>query len=175
MTSTSTNCAPNSTSSPQPEKKGGRSAARGAHHRRLRGNPAVRRDSTAAPRSTAKTATSSSGSMPCASTACARLRNAASLLAPLDHQGLLAGAADRRRRAGGSDGRRRAAGRAGGRGRRGRHHRTSPCPHQRREARRRGNRQSHRTARTSSSFKPLFEQVQKELEAGVRQTRPVRD
>ena len=64
----------------EPEKKGGRSAARGAHHRRLRGDPAVSSRSTAAPRSTARTATSSSGFMPCASTACARLRSAARCL-----------------------------------------------------------------------------------------------
>ena len=65
------------------------------------------------------------------------------LLEPLDHQGLLAGAepaAGRRRR-------RRSTmtsfwPQLGGRSRRGRHHRTSSRPHQRRQARGRGNRQS---------------------------------
>ena len=64
-----------------------RSRRRRADARRARSasSPASRRSSglsrsTAAPRSTAKTATSSSGCMPCASTACARLRNAAPCL-----------------------------------------------------------------------------------------------
>ena len=57
----------------------------------LRGDPALLSRSTAARRSTARTAISSSGSTPCASTAFAPSRSAATLLEPLDHQGLLTG------------------------------------------------------------------------------------
>ena len=46
-------------------------------------------------RSTGKIATSSSGSMPCASIVFVRWRSAAHLLEPLDHQGLLAGSSGR--------------------------------------------------------------------------------
>ena len=77
-----------------------RSRRRRADARRARSasSPASRKSSvssrsTAAPRSTAKTATSSSGSMPCASTACARLRNAVRCSRRSTIKGLLAGAA----------------------------------------------------------------------------------
>jgi hypothetical protein len=72
-------------------KRGGRPPVRSASSRASRKSSALSR-STVALRSTGKTATSSSGCMPCASTACARSRTAAPLLEPLDHQGLLAGA-----------------------------------------------------------------------------------
>ena len=70
-TRSSTNLA----SRPRPRRRAAGRRARSAS------SPGSRRSSgssrsTAAPRSTARTATSSSGSMPCASTACARWRNA---------------------------------------------------------------------------------------------------
>ncbi len=71
------------------------------------------------------------------------LEECRALLAPLDHQGLLTGAEAAAGRARRLDGRRRAAGRTrSGAAGAIRHHRTAPCPHQRRQARRRGNRQS---------------------------------
>ncbi len=122
-------------------EEGRPAAARGAHHRRFRGNPALRRDSTAARRSTARTATFSSGSMPCVSTACARMRTAVRCCTARP-----SGTAGR-----GGDGVARCADErstttnclpnleaSAAR----RHHRASPRPHQRRQARGRGNRQS---------------------------------
>ncbi len=95
-----------------------------------------------------------------------------SLLAPLDHQGLLAGRciasaapsetmdddellAELEGAAGASD-----------------ITEIAPRPHQRREARGRGNRQPRKVSEDFDKFKPLFQQVQSELEAGVRTTRP---
>ena len=150
-------------------------AARGAHHRRVRGNPAVRR--AARPRAAARRrpATFSSGSMPCASTACARLQECRALLAPLDHQGLLG---------------RRSAAAQPSLGRRstttscwpswawmppaGGHHRASPCPHERRQARSRGNRQPHRMRGLRDSSSRCSSRCSTSLKSGVRQTRPFR-
>ena len=80
------------------------------------------------------------------------LADCRALLAPLDHQGLLGGrGACRSRR------RRRTSTMTSfwpnlaWTPRRDRHHRASPCPHDRRQARGRGNRQSRRNARTSSA------------------------
>ena len=153
----------------QPEKKGGRSPR---EERIIAGFEEIQRfvESTAAPRSMAKTATSSSGSMPCASTGCARLRNAVRFLRRSTIKGFWPARQTARRRA------------------RGRWTRTnclpnwrarqahptspnSPCPHQRRKARSRGNRQPPEV-RGLRRFKPLFLQVQKDIETGVRQTRP---
>ena len=155
----------------QPEKKGGRSAARGAHHRRIRGDTAVCRETRPRPAARGRPATSSSGSMPCASTACARLRNvvrflrrstirgcwperklsAAAPVESMDEDELLAelGGA-----AGASDITEL------------RHVRTSA---DKRAAEEIANRQK---CEDFDRFKPLFVQVQKEIESGIRQTRP---
>ena len=159
-------------------------AAAGEEGRPLRrarsaSSPASRKSSglsrsMAAPRSTAKIATSSSGFMPCASTACARLRNAArcsrrsiirgcwraaaiAAAAPsetMDDDELLA---ELEGAAGASD-----------------ITELAPRPHQRRQARRRGNRQSREVRG--------LRDVQAALRAGAAatskpasaQTRPVR-
>jgi hypothetical protein len=74
-----------------PEKKGGRPPR---DERVIAGFEEIQRfvESMAAPRSTEKTATSSSGCMPSASTACARLRTAAPCLRRWTIKGLLTGA-----------------------------------------------------------------------------------
>jgi hypothetical protein len=123
----------------QPKRKGGARRARSAS------SPASRKSSAssmsmAAPRSMAKTATSSSGFMPCASTACAPWRIAGACWRRSTIRGFWPGRGMRRRRPDEMDDR-RAAGRAGRSCRRYRHHRASPCPLQRRKARRRGDRQ----------------------------------
>ena len=155
VTLTWMNCAPNSMTSPSREKTGRPFRPRGAHHRRVRGNPALCRAARPRRHSMARIATSSNGFTPCALTACARLRNAGRFLRRSIIKACLAGAAvcpacNRR-----NDGRRRTACRTRGRGRRVRHHRASACPHQRRKAGGRGNCQSQSCA-DFDHFKPLF-------------------
>ena len=131
-------------------KEGRTLAARGTHHRRLRGNSAFRR--TARPRPQHGEERDIFERLYAVRLDRLRaLEECRSLLAPLDHQGLLAGAADCRRRADGGHGRRRIARRARGCGRRDGHHRTAPRPRQRRKTRRRGNRQP-RTVRGLRDF-----------------------
>ena len=69
------------------------------------------------------------------------LEECRALLAPLDHQGLLAGARAAAAARGGAIDMTTLAAELAGAAERSRHHRTAPCPHQRRQARRRGDRQ----------------------------------
>ena len=173
MTSTSTNCAAELADFAQPEKKGGRSPR---EERIIAGFEEIQRF------------VEKHGRAPqhgedrdiferLYAVRLDRLRaleDCRSLLAPLDHQGLLAGAETARCRAGGDDRRRRTAGRAGGRGGRGRHHRTAACPHQRRQARRRGNRQPHSLRGLRDSSSRCSSRCKRELEIRRPADAPVR-
>ena len=104
-------------------------AARGADHRRLRGDTAVCRRNTVAPRNTGKIVTFSSGCMPCALTACVRWRS----VVRCSRRWIIRGCWPAAETAAAATCQSRwttmSSRRVGGRGGVSRHHRASPCPH----------------------------------------------
>ena len=103
------------------------------------------------------------------------LEECRSLLAPLDHQGLLSGAEIAAAAPAETIDEDELLAELEGAAGAGRHHRTAPRPHERREARRRGNRQSRTSARTSRSSSRFSSRCRGSLKSGVRTDAPVQN
>ena len=171
MTSTSTNCARNWTTSRSRRRKADARRARSASSPDSRRYSGLSRN-TVAPRNMGKIATFSSGCMPCALTACARLRS----VVPCSCHWIIKGCSParklsllrRRRRLSDDELLAELKGAAGAGG-------ITELRHVRKSADKRAAEEiANRTVcEDFEKFEPIFERVKRELKSGIRHTLPV--